>query len=97
MPDDQWFTTVLGVGLIAVAAVAWLVSKRWPLASAVFFLAAAAMGARLAIKGPGMELAAFGVGELVVRLVVGAAALWCLYAAITHLVTWWRYRGANIG
>ena len=92
MSDDQWFTTVLGGGLILIAAVAWLVSKRWPLASAVFFLAAAAMGARIAIKGPGMELAAFGAGELIVRLVAGAAALWCLYAAITHIVLWSRYR-----
>ena len=95
MSDDQWIV-VLGGGLILIAAVAWLVSKRWPLASAVFMLAAAAMGARLAVKGPGMELAEFGTGEVVFRLLAGAAALWCLYAAVTHVVVWWRYRNAGI-
>jgi hypothetical protein len=96
MSDDRWFAILLGGGLILIAAVAWLVSKRWPLASAVFLLAGAAMGARIAFKGPGLELAAFGTGELVVRLAAGVAALWCLYAAVTQLAMWWRYRGANL-
>lgn len=96
MSDGQWFTVVLGGGLILIAALAWLVSKRWPLASAVFLLAAAAMGARLAIKGPGMELAEFGAGEIAVRVTAAAAALWCFYAAVTQIVLWWRYRGAGL-
>jgi hypothetical protein len=96
MSDDQWLAMILGGGLILIAAVAWLFSKRWPLASAAFMLTGAAMGARLAIKGPGMELAALGAGEIAVRLVAGAAALWCLYAAVTQVVIWWRYRDARI-